>query len=209
MGWGGWSRRHRAFRDRGGRCPTACPRPSLILQPVTDRKLFEILVREHSAMVRAFLLSAVRDPATADDLLQEAFLVAWKNLDRYDRSLPFGPWVRGIAGKLVLSHRRKIGRSKMFYCDDESLGFLENHSDELLQQTGSEFEDKLEALTRCMEELSGPQRETIKLHYEEGLLCKEIAPRIGLGVEAVKKHLQRGRAALARCIERRMQAEVA
>ena len=60
-----------------------------------------------------------------------------------------------------------------------------------------------------MEELSEAQRDTIRLHYDDELQCKDIAPQLGMGVEAVKKHLQRGRAALMRCIEREMGQEVA
>ncbi len=180
------------------------PRVTRNLQAVESRELFEILVRENQGMVRAFLMSAVRDSAVADDLLQEAFLVAWKNLARYDRSLPFGPWVRGIAGKLVLSHRRKVARSKMYYCDEESLGFLEKGLDDFSSLSGDTFDGKLDALKVCMEGLSESQRDTIRLHYEDGMQCKEIAPQLGLGLEAVKKHLQRGRAALMRCIENRL-----
>jgi tmRNA-binding protein len=72
---------------------------------VQPRDLFEILMREHIDSVRAFLLSSLRDAVAAEDVLQETFLVAWRILDRYDRKLPFGPWVRGIAAKLLLNHR--------------------------------------------------------------------------------------------------------
>ncbi len=166
-----------------------------------SRELFEILVRENMDMVRAFLLSAVRDPNVADDLLQEAFLIAWKNLDRYDRTRPFGPWVRGIAGKLVLSHRRKMARSKVFACDDETLEYLESEFDRLQGLSGDTFDEKMAALRDCMAGLTEKQRQTIEMHYESGLQCKDIAPKLGLGLESVKKHLQRGRAALLRCIE--------
>ncbi len=166
-----------------------------------SRDLFEILVREHSDMVRAYLLTAVRDPAAADDLAQDCFLTAWKNLDRYDRQLPFGPWVRGIAGKLVLNHRRKMGRSKVYFTDEEALGFLDRSFENFRLLKGDTFDEKLEAMRDCLAALSGQRKAAIVLHYEHGLNCKEVAQRLGLGFEAVKKHLQRGRASLLRCIE--------
>ena len=67
---------------------------------------------------------------------------------------------------------------------------LENHFDALQRNAGSTFETKLDALGRCMEELSEAQRDTIRLHYDDELQCKDIAPQLGMGVEAVKKHLQ-------------------
>jgi RNA polymerase sigma-70 factor (ECF subfamily) len=166
---------------------------------VEPRDLFEILTREHIDSVRAFLLSSLRDNIAAEDVLQETFLVAWRILDRYDRKLPFGPWVRGIAGKLLLNHRRKLGRSRVHYCDDN--GFRD-----FGRQQGDTFDEKLDALRGCLEHLTGPQRESIRLHYEHGLHCKEIAQRLGVGFESVKKHLQRGRALLHRCLVAKLPA---
>ena len=167
---------------------------------VDPRDLFEILAREHLDGGRAFLLASVRDPIAAEDLLQETFLVAWRILDRYDRKLPFGPWVRGIAGKLILNHRRKLGRSRMLYCDEDVLLHLDEAFERFARLDGDTFDDRLEVLRDCLQRLTGPQRESIRLHYEHGLHCKEIAVRLELGLEAVKKHLQRGRAALQRCL---------
>ncbi len=164
-------------------------------------ELFEILVRENSEMVRAYILASVRDPAAAEDLWQETFLTAWKNLDRYDRGLPFGPWVRGIATKLILNHRRKLGRSKVYYCDEQSLGLLDRSFEDFQSLHGNTFDEQLDALRDCMRGLTGDQRQTLAMHYENGLSCKEIAARIGQGLEAVKKHLQRGRMALMHCIK--------
>jgi RNA polymerase sigma-70 factor (ECF subfamily) len=171
------------------------------------RDLFEILVREHADMLRAFLLAAVRDAATVEDLAQESFLVAWRNLHRYDRRLPFGPWVRGIATKLVLNRRRRLGRALVTFCAEPDLQRLDHDFERFQALPGDTFDEKLEVLRACLRGLSGPQRETIALHYEHGLHCKEIAVRLGIGFEAVKKHLQRGRAALYRCMQGRLPVE--
>jgi len=163
--------------------------------------LFEILVREHAAMLRAFLLASVRDPATVEDIFQETFLVAWRNLDRYDRRLPFGPWVRGIAGKLILNWRRRLGRAKVMYCEAADLQLLDRSFEQFQTLPGDTFDEKLGVLRDCLKILSSAQREAIRLHYEHGLHCREIAARLEIGFEAVKKHLQRGRAALFRCMQ--------
>jgi RNA polymerase sigma-70 factor len=176
---------------------------------VDSRDLFEILTRDHIDSVRAFLLSSLRDNVAAEDVLQETFLVAWKILDRYDRKLPFGPWVRGIAAKLILNHRRKLGRSRVHYCDETVLTHIDEGFRDFAKLRGSTFDEKLDALRDCLAVLSGPQRESIKLHYEHGLHCKEIADRLGIGFEAVKKHLQRGRAMLSRCLGQKVPQEVA
>ena len=68
---------------------------------------FEIIARENSRMLTAYLRTLVDDESVVDDLFQESMLVAWRRLDECDLSRPFGPWVRGIAGRLVLAHYRK------------------------------------------------------------------------------------------------------
>ncbi|MCA8950732.1 MAG: sigma-70 family RNA polymerase sigma factor [Planctomycetes bacterium] len=177
---------------------------------VDARDLFEILTRQHIDSVRAFLLSSLRDGVAVEDLVQETFLTAWKILDRYDRQLPFGPWVRGIAGKLLLNHRRRHGRSRVHYCDEEVLTGLDDGFRMLESAPGDTFDDQLDVLRECLARLEGSQRESIRLHYEHGLHCKEIAARLGIGFEAVKKHLQRGRAVLHRCMRQKLDpAEVA
>jgi RNA polymerase sigma-70 factor (ECF subfamily) len=168
------------------------------------RHLFEILVREHVDGVRAFLLASLRDPTAAEDLLQETFLVAWKIMPRYDRRLPFGPWVRGIAGKLLLNHRRKTARAKVHYCDAELLAALEHSFAGFTSLPGDSFDEQLDVLRDGMRALSPAQRQAIDLHYQHGLHCKEIARRLDIGFEAVKKQLQRGRAVLARYLHNRM-----
>ncbi len=166
-----------------------------------SKHLFEILVREHIDSVRAFLLSSLRDPAQVEDLVQEAFLVAWRNLGRYDRALPFGPWVRGIASRLLWNHRRKEGRHRVTYVEDAELRAIELRFDRFSQLPGDTFEERIEALREGMRRLTDAQREAITLHYQHGMQCREIAERLGIGNEAVKKHLQRGRAALMRAID--------
>ena len=178
---------------------------ALIRASILDSKnLFEVLVREHIGPVRALLLSAVRNAAIAEDLVQEAFLVAWANLDRYDRTLPFGPWVRGIASRLAWNHRRKQSRSKVAYFESKDLQALEQQFDRFDQATGDTFEEKVDALRFGLTRLTDLQRQVIDLHYEQEMPCAQIATRLGLGLEAVKKHLQRGRAALLRDMEMRM-----
>lgn len=173
---------------------------------VEPRDLFEILTREHIDSVRAFLLSSLRDNVAAEDVLQETFLVAWRILDRYDRKLPFGPWVRGIAAKLLLNHRRKLGRSRVYFCDEQVLGLIDDGFKAFTRLHGDTFDEKVDALRDCLDRLNGVQRESIRLHYEHGLHCKEIAERLGIGFEAVKKHLQRGRSVLQRCLQSKLPA---
>ncbi len=95
----------------------------------------------------------------------------------------------------------------MHFCDDELLGRIDQGVRDFASCPATPSTRRLDALRDCLSSLSDSQRETIRLHYEHGLHCKEIAVRLGIGSEAVKKHLQRGRAQLQRCLDTKLPAE--
>lgn len=170
---------------------------------MTPKDVFEILVREHADMLLVYLRSTVRDPGLVDDLFQEALIVAWKNLDRFDKSRPFGPWLRGIAGKLVLAARRKSARGVRL-CDEEILEHLDHRCEELHRQPGDTLDDKLDGLRDCLELLPEPYREAVRLRYKEELTGETLAERLEISMENLKKRLQRGREKLLDCLKRKL-----
>src|SRR5439155_148127 len=68
---------------------------------------FEALFRAHwpSAYRAAYLV--VHDAAAAEDIAQEAFLAAVRNLDRFDRRRPFGPWLHRIVVNRAIDWARR------------------------------------------------------------------------------------------------------
>src|SRR4029079_2802295 len=67
---------------------------------------FEALFRRHwpGAYRAAYLV--VRDAAAAEDIAQEAFLAAIRNLDRFDRRRPFAPWLHRIVVNRAIDYAR-------------------------------------------------------------------------------------------------------
>jgi RNA polymerase sigma-70 factor (ECF subfamily) len=167
------------------------------------RQVFEILVRENADMLSAYLRSVVRDPAVADDLFQETMLTAWRKLDEFDRARPFGPWLRGIAAKLVLAQRRKAAAGVIF-CDELTLEQIDRRLQRLSAAKGDTWEEKLEGLRSCVEQLPEPYREAVRLRYGEGLSPAGVVERLRISWEAQKKRLQRARALLLECLERKL-----
>ena len=164
---------------------------------------FHILYVEHRPMVVAYLASLVRDGVLAEDLAQETFLRARKLLDRYDESSPFAAWLRGIARNIARESYRQRHRSPIALSDGLA-AILDARYAELDRAPGDDFRERLGALRRCLEKLSGALRRAVELHYAEGLSCEEVAKRLSSGAEAVKKRLQRARSALGRCIRQEM-----
>jgi RNA polymerase sigma-70 factor (ECF subfamily) len=162
--------------------------------------VFEILAREHADMLAAFLRSLVLRNEVVEDLFQETMLVAWRRLGDYDRSLPFGPWLRGIAVRLVLAHRRRLA-SGFLNCDAGVLEALEQQYRRFERPPADSFAERLERLRGCLDRLPPLLREAIDLVYSRGLSLRSLASSLQATEEAVKKRIQRARQLLARCIE--------
>jgi DNA-directed RNA polymerase specialized sigma24 family protein len=113
----------------------------------TAVQVFDILARQNAQMLTAFLRSLVLDSHAVDDLFQETMLVAWRRLPDYDHALPFGPWLRGIAGKLVLEHRRKSAARAALRCEPELLEALETEFERFEREPADSFHQRLESLS--------------------------------------------------------------
>jgi RNA polymerase sigma-70 factor (ECF subfamily) len=164
-------------------------------------QLFTILAREHADMLITYLRSVVRDANVAEDLFQETMLVAWRKLAESDQSLPFGPWLRGIAGRLILEHRRKAAANSTLPCTPELLDALEAEFAAFEQRPGDTFRSRAERLRTCLERLPALLRDAVHLVYVRGLSLHSMATALGATNEAVKKRVQRARQLLAECLE--------
>lgn len=168
----------------------------------TSKDLFEILAREHGPALLIYLKSVVRNASSVDDLFQETMLTAWRNLDDFDRTRPFGPWLRGIAAKLVLAHFRKDAR-RFVYCDEAILEHLDARVEAMHRQPGDTLDEKIDRLRECLEALPELYRKAVEARYREGLKGQPLADRLQTSFESVKKRLQRGRQRLMECLERK------
>jgi RNA polymerase sigma-70 factor (ECF subfamily) len=73
-----------------------------------DTHAFERLYREYSGRVYGLCLRMTRDPSAAEDCAQEAFINAWRALDRFEIRSSFSTWLHRIAVNVVLGKRRRV-----------------------------------------------------------------------------------------------------
>jgi len=168
--------------------------------PRNARGIFEILVRENTGMLLAYLRSITDDPSAIDDLFQETMIVAWKKIETYDRSRPFAPWLRGIARNLVLAHYRSINKSPVWY-NSEVLDSIESRFQELLTQSGRTFSEQADDLLRCMKKLTDRLRLIIEMLYARDMSHTEVATALNEQAATVRKRAQRARAQLYECLK--------
>jgi len=170
--------------------------------PIEPLSLFEILVRENADSLEAFLRAAIDDYSAADDLFQETMLVAWRKIGDYDRTRPFGAWLRGIAKNLVLAHYRLVAR-QVTTSDEKILEHLDHQMAQIDARPGDTLDERIEALHHCVEQLAPNYQAAVELHYRQERSTDWIAHHLATSRDAVQKRLQRARQLLADCLRRK------
>jgi len=167
-----------------------------------DRHAFAELVRRHQSAVRACLRKLTSgNIALADDLAQETFIQAWRNLKSFRQEARFSTWLYRIATNCWLMHARKrreelLGDRDDDVVDDESE--LSSHRESAADHAGSSMR-KLD-LERAMTVLSDQERAAIVQCYHNDLSHEEAAYVLGCPVGTVKTHVLRGKQKLKRAL---------
>ncbi len=165
------------------------------------RKLFEALVREHADMLTVFLTSVLHNRSDVDDLFQETMVVAWRRLDDFDETRAFGPWLRGIAKKLVLAHHRKRAGCAL---ESAALDRVDSRLGQLSARPGDTWEEKLQVLRACVDSLPEHYRKVVELRYFRQQAVRQVSEVLEVSNAAVKKRLQRARSLVLDCIQRKL-----
>ena len=146
----------------------------------------------------AFILTLVGDPDHASEVLQETNIVLWRKSDQFEMGTNFTAWAFKIARFQMMAHRQRLGRDRHVF-DDETLEVVamdcERQSDDL--------DERLSALTHCLDELPEHSRDVIDQRYKQGSPVKAIAKDLGRKANQVAVQLHRIRQTLMQCIERR------
>jgi RNA polymerase sigma-70 factor, ECF subfamily len=148
---------------------------------------FDGLYTALSGRLRGYLLSQCRDPALADDLLQDCFLQMHRSRRTYEPGRPVTPWVFAIARHVFLMKRRSTGRRLRF---EERLAADVSTSDVARDDLKTLVEQ--DELRRALDQVPPDQREALLLHHVQGWSFAEIAARLGIRVNAAKTRAFRG-----------------
>ena len=168
-----------------------------------DRHAFAELVKRHQSSVRACLRKLTTgNHALADDLAQETFVLAWRNLKSFRQEARFSTWLYRIATNCWLAQARKRHEELLGDRDDEVADGDSDASDapgswEADHAAGTAMRVDLE---RAMSSLTDAERAAIVQCYHNDLSHEEAAYVLGCPVGTVKTHVLRGKAKLKRAL---------
>jgi RNA polymerase sigma-70 factor (ECF subfamily) len=156
-------------------------------------------VLAHRTMLKAYILSIVRDSHLAEDTLQDVTLVIARSWSQFNPGQSFERWARGIAWRVAMANLRKF-RRPVLELDENVLEQIGAELDRLGDE--AELEDRKQALQHCIGQLSEANRTLIRERYFDECSYEDIAKRSGRTLGALYVAFTRIHAALARCVER-------
>ena len=161
-----------------------------------DRHAFAELVKRHQSSVRACLRKLTAgNHALADDLAQETFILAWRNLKSFRQEARFSTWLYRIATNCWLAQARKRHEELL---GDRSDDVVDDDPDDASVAGGANVDHaagttmKID-LERALARLSEAERAAIVQCYHNDLSHEEAAYVLGCPVGTVKTHVLRGK----------------
>jgi RNA polymerase sigma-70 factor (ECF subfamily) len=148
----------------------------------------EALFRRHWGPAYRAAYLVVHDAAAAEDIAQEAFLAAVRNLDRFDRRRPFGPWLH----RIVVNRAIDWTRSRALRRETGAAAL------EAVPAGGGPGHPHAETLAEGLAALSPEHRAVIVLRHLLEYTPGEIGELLGLPRGTVNSRLRRGLDELAR-----------
>lgn len=158
-----------------------------------DDEAFGRLLSKYLSSVYNFIVQLTRDRIAAEDLAQETFIKAWKNLTRFDQRRNFKTWLFAIAKNTTYDFfKKKKSIPFSFFEDAEGQSTLDMIDDETVSpETLLEKEEKKEAVEAALESLSEQYRALLTLAYREDFSLAEISEILGVPYNTIKsRHLR-------------------
>lgn len=177
--------------------------PDVLAARSGDEQAFGRLVDETKSVVSAIALAIVGDYPASQDIAQDVFLAAWRNLAKLRSPASFVPWLRQTTRNRSRTWLRDQGRRRV----------ARARVDELLPEVADDRPDPSELLSEreerrlvaeALAELSDEAREVIILYYREGQSVAQVADLLEMTPAAVKQRLSRGRRRMRESVAERL-----
>ncbi|WP_299616276.1 RNA polymerase sigma factor [uncultured Tateyamaria sp.] len=147
----------------------------------------------HLGSMRAFAMSLTRNPALADDMVQDALVKAWSNIDSFQPGTNMRAWLFTILRNTYYSHHRKRKREV-----EDTEGEL---SAGLAQKPDHDGRLQMRDFNTAFGVLPEEQREALVLVGAGGFSYEEAAETCGVAVGTIKSRVNRGRARLVELMD--------
>ncbi len=163
----------------------------MIGRSLADPDSFAVIFDRHSPAIARYLARRL-GRQSADDLLAETFLAAFRARRQYDLARPHAlPWLYGIATNMLARHRREEARELRLLAAVPVEDAEEGHAERVAAQVTAEAMNGL--LRQALAGLADGDRDVLLLVAWEGLAYDEVAAALEIPVGTVRSRLHRAR----------------
>ncbi|MFI3299029.1 MAG: sigma-70 family RNA polymerase sigma factor [Rikenellaceae bacterium] len=150
---------------------------------------YEALFERHRGSLFAMLLKrSDGDRELSGDILQEAFIKAYVNLEKFDPKYSFAQWIKTIAKNLLMDHQRRVeNRPKQNTENLEVIAPTPNPEEYFMGK-----EDK-KRVARALDSLPEPYKTIIEMRFFRDLSYEEISEKLSIPMGTVKTQIYRAR----------------
>lgn len=167
------------------------------LQAAVPEEAIIRLVREHRTALARLCYAILHDASLAEDAVQETFLKACRRLHTRRPEASEKAWLTAIA----INTCRDMRKSAWFRLHDRRV------TPDMLPDPAASASQEDREVTLAVMNLPQRLRETVLMHYYQGLTTQEIADALGISHQAVSDRLRRAREKLRPTLERSMHDE--
>jgi RNA polymerase sigma-70 factor (ECF subfamily) len=170
-----------------------------------DAASYEILMRRHNQRLYRAVRAILGDESDVEDVMQEAYLAAYRHLDGFAGRARFSTWLIRIAVNQAIDRLRRAGRVLPFDPGtvdalERAAGAAPRRGDDPEQGAGDRELARL--LERAIGELPAAFRAVYVLRELEGMETGEAAESLGIDEGTVKTRLHRARLRLREALGR-------
>jgi RNA polymerase sigma-70 factor (ECF subfamily) len=173
-----------------------------------DRDVFRRLVDSHAPALFRLAYRMTGNVPDAEDMVQETFLKAWKQIDKFDGRASFSTWLYRICANCSLDHLRIAKRKQDLHRpeEDEVDPFAQLACAKPTPERLALSSEITARLLPALNELSEMERAAFVMRHYEGVGIEEISVALGVQPGAAKHSVFRAVQKLRRALEPVMSA---
>ncbi|MFD3263875.1 RNA polymerase sigma factor [Phenylobacterium ferrooxidans] len=169
-----------------------------------EDRAFTTLMQRHQAPLYGFARRYVGDSEAAGDVVQEAFVAAWKALTQFDSQRSFPVWLRAIALNKCRDRARRLAVRKLILGEKSDQSF-EAQAQPDPAPDGEEsvlLAERRAVVQQAIDRLPVKLKEPLLLTYFDELTQQEVASLLGVTVKTIETRVYRARQQLAEILDR-------
>jgi len=158
-----------------------------------NHKAFGKLVLKYQQQLYYAVRRMILNHDDTNDIVQEAFVKAYTNLERFDESYSFYPWLYRIAINTTLNYQSRAARTRERFAGQEDAASRHSEENPLKQVMQDELQLKV---TEALNQLPVEQRVVFVLRTSDELSYQEISEVLDISIGTVMSRLSRARGRL-------------